>query len=74
MGVGAICTFAALLGLALTVAELARRVHHEVRATAAEVERLRRVRQAMELLRAEASSTRVALDDTGDSVGYLGRR
>jgi hypothetical protein len=66
--VGAVATLAALLAMAVTVAWVARRLEHEVGATATAVDRLRRVRSVLDRLHAEAAATGTAVDDTGQGL------
>jgi hypothetical protein len=64
----------ALLVAALTVWWVGTRVANEVAATSDAVRRLRLLRQAADLLRADAASTRAAVCDAADTVAQAGRR
>jgi hypothetical protein len=69
-----VSALAALVVFAAAVWWAGTRVANEVAATAFAVARLRLLRQAADLVQADAAATRAAVQDAADSVAQAGRR
>jgi hypothetical protein len=69
VGIGAVGILLALIAMAAALARAAYRLDHDTRDLAESISRVRQVRQALDLLRSDAGTTRGSIEGTGRSMG-----